>query len=362
MFSKVSIVILNWNGWKDTIECLESVFRIDYPNYRVIVVDNGSTNDSVERIKAWAEGEQGVEADPKNPLYYLSHPPVQKSIPYIEYDKKTAEAGGLPEKEKLLYEKLPIGILHPLILIQTGDNLGFAGGNNVGIKYALAKDDFDYVWILNNDTLVAKNALSEMFKMIESNKKIGVLGSKIMNYYRLNVIDVVGGGKFIPWLGIAIQIGNDEVDDGRWNKRDIDITYVKGASMLIRNKVIEDIGLIDESYFLYSEETDFCIRACRNKWKIAYCLSSIIWHKGERITGTENKENLPKFYKEYYIVRNNLILLKRFYKKYLPIGFLFLFAIKVLVIIFKKKRYITTSIKYVIKGYIDFLLGKDGKI
>lgn len=295
-------------------------------------------------------------------MYYLSHPPVQKPVPYIEYDRETAEAGGLPEKEKLLYEKLPNDIPHPMILIQTGDNLGFAGGNNVGIRYTMSKDDEGYIWILNNDTVIVKDALSEMIKMAEPNEKIGILGSKILNYYSLNIIDTIGGGKFIPWLGIAVQIGSGESDKGQWNKRNVDITYVKGASMLIRNEVIEDIGLIDESYFLYSEETDFCIRACRNKWKIAYCLSSIIWHRGERITGTENKENLPKFYKGYYIVRNNLMLLKKFYKKYLPIGFLFLFAIRASVIIFKKKRHITTFMKYTIKGYIDFLLGKTGKL
>jgi len=92
-FLKVAIIILNWNGWKDTIECLESVFRNLYLNYQVVVLDNGSTDDSVEKIKAWAEGKQEVEVDLNNPLYHLSHPPVPKPIPYIEYDRKTAEAG-----------------------------------------------------------------------------------------------------------------------------------------------------------------------------------------------------------------------------------------------------------------------------
>jgi glycosyltransferase involved in cell wall biosynthesis len=92
MNPKVYILILNWNGWKDTIECLESIFRNSYPNYQVVVIDNGSTNGSIEKIKAWAGGEQEVEVDPNNPLYNLSHPPVQKPIPSIEYDRKTAEA------------------------------------------------------------------------------------------------------------------------------------------------------------------------------------------------------------------------------------------------------------------------------
>jgi GT2 family glycosyltransferase len=88
---KVAIIILNWNDWKDTIECLESVFRNSYPNYQVVVIDNGSTNGSMEKIKTWADGKQEVlTPEPSHPLYYLSHSPVQKPIPYIEYDRKTA--------------------------------------------------------------------------------------------------------------------------------------------------------------------------------------------------------------------------------------------------------------------------------
>jgi len=100
MNPKVAIIILNWNGWKDTVECLESVFRIDYPNYQVVVVDNGSNDDSVEKIKDWADGRQEVlTPEPTHPLYHLSHAPVQKPIPFIEYDRKTAEVGDAEERE-----------------------------------------------------------------------------------------------------------------------------------------------------------------------------------------------------------------------------------------------------------------------
>jgi glycosyltransferase involved in cell wall biosynthesis len=103
---KVAIVILNWNGWKDTIECLESVFRNTYPNYQVIVVDNGSTDGSIEKIKAWADGKQEVlTPEPTHPLYHLSHPPVKKPIPYIYYTREEAEKGGdLKLEEKVTKE------------------------------------------------------------------------------------------------------------------------------------------------------------------------------------------------------------------------------------------------------------------
>ena len=92
---KVAIIILNWNGWKDTIECLESVFRNTYPNYQVIGVDNGSTNGSMEKIKVWADGKQEVlTPELTHPLYHLSHPSVKKPIPYIYYTREEAEKGG----------------------------------------------------------------------------------------------------------------------------------------------------------------------------------------------------------------------------------------------------------------------------
>ena len=102
---KIAIIILNWNGWKDTIECLESVFRIDYPNYQVIVVDNNSPNNSMEYIKAWAEGNLDVWTKPDNPLRHLSNPPVPKPVPYVFYNKEEAEKGGNKELESHYDEK-----------------------------------------------------------------------------------------------------------------------------------------------------------------------------------------------------------------------------------------------------------------
>ncbi len=361
-YPKVCIVILNYNGWQDTIECLESVFRNLYPNYQVTVVDNGSTNGSMGYIKKWAEGKQKVlTPEPTHPLYSLSHPPVKKPIPYIEYDRKTAETGGILDKEKLLYHDLPDNIPHPLILIQTGANLGFAGGNNIGIRYALSKDDCEYVWLLNNDVIVDKPSLIELIRLAETSKEIGIVGSKIMEYYHPHIIDAIGGGSFIPWMGIAKEIGSGELDKGQWGEKVNNITYVKGASMLVRKGVIQDIGLMDESYFLYSEETDWCIRASRNSWDLRLSLRSLMWHKEKKLARVDGKENLSEFHKEYYITRNNLIILKKFYKQYLIIGFLFSFIIKFLVMIIKKRGNITLM-KYIVKGYVDFFRGRNGRI
>lgn len=129
---KVAIIILNYNAWADTIECLESVLRNDYPNYQVIVVDNNSLNNSMEYIKAWAGGKLDVWVKPDYPLRYLSFPPVKKPIPYVFSSREEAEKGGNLDIENSLENKIPEGITtkYPLILIQTGDNLGFAGLNS----------------------------------------------------------------------------------------------------------------------------------------------------------------------------------------------------------------------------------------
>ena len=276
--SKVSIVILNWNGWKDTIECLECIFRIKYPNYQVIVVDNGSDNDSFERIKAWAEGRQEVlTPEPTHPLYPLSHPPVQKPIPYIEYDRNTAEAGGLPEREKLLSDKLPKSIPHPMILIETGENLGFAGGNNVGIKYVMKKGGCDYILLLNNDTVVEDDFLEPLLESANENPKVGVVGGKINYFSNPNRI-WFAGGKFSLCKAKAYHIGVNKLDDGKY-RGERRTTFVTGCLMLINIKVLQTIGLIDENYFLYFEDLDFCYRAIKFGWQLKVNLSSKIFHK-----------------------------------------------------------------------------------
>ncbi len=141
---KVYIIILNYNGWADTIECLESVLRNDYPNYQVIVVDNNSPNNSMEYIKAWAEGNLDVWVNPSNPLRKLSFPPVPKPIPYVFYTREEAEKGGNFEFEEKIKGEIPNGITtkYPLIFIQTGYNGGFSYGNNVAMTQTGEKSDF----------------------------------------------------------------------------------------------------------------------------------------------------------------------------------------------------------------------------
>lgn len=185
MKPKVAIIILNWNGWKDTIECLESLYQITYPNYDVIVVDNGSEDDSVERIKEYAESEIKIESK------FFEYAPSNKPIKYIEYTREEAEAGGGKE-DKIV----DLSSIRKMILIKNKQNLGFAGGCNVGIQYAL-QNGADYVLPLNNDTIIKEDFLDGFIGQASKYPDAGAIGPKIYFYDEPDKIWFAGG--YIDW-------------------------------------------------------------------------------------------------------------------------------------------------------------------
>ena len=363
-YPKVAILILNWNGWKDTIECLESVFRITYPNYQVIVIDNGSTDGSIERIKAWAEGKQEVlTPEPSHPLYYFSHPPVKKPIPYIEYNRKEAEGGGNPELEKSLMinwlnskahlqnnhtnSSINPTTQYPLISIQTGANLGFAGGNNVGIRYAL-KRGFDYVLLLNNDTVVDKNFIEPLVKVFQTETKVAAVGSKVYYYDRPNVINFAGG-KINLWKGTAPHIGINQIDDGQFNQiKKVD--YVIGCALMASREAFEKIGLLDEKYFIYTEEVDWCFNACKLGYKVLFVPQSKIWHKISASAGILSDFSI------YHFTKNKIYFLKKNGKFYHWFVFILYFTLINLFRMWKAKRISTfrSIINGIIHGFLSF--------
>jgi len=309
--SKISIIILNYNGWQDTIECLESVLRNDYPNYQVIVVDNASQDNSMEYIKAWAEGRQEVlTPEPTHPLYHLSHPPVKKPIPYIYYTKKEAEKGGDFELEKKITKKwqkqresndkelIPTSP-YPLIFIQVGENLGFAGGNNVGIKYGIAKGDSNYFELLNNDTVVKPDFLDELVKVALQNEKIAIVGSIIVDYYTKKI--VFTNSKIDRKLKAEVKTDYLNSEKDYWETE-----RVCGASMMIKTEYILKHSLfLDEDLFMYCDEMDLCIRAKRQGLKIAIAGKSKVYHK-ENIS-----EKLLNPSTIYYVIRNRILLARK---------------------------------------------------
>ncbi len=325
-FPKVYIIILNYNGWADTIECLESVLRNDYPNYQVIVVDNNSPNNSMEYIKAWAEGKLDVWVKPYHPLRRLSFPPVNKPIPYVYYTREEAEVGGNSELEKQLVEEIPKNVTtkYPLIFIQTEKNLGFAGGNNVGIRYALAKDDFMYICLLNNDTVIEWNFLSNLIETMKVCPKAGIVGGKILYYDKPNKI-WYAGGKLDLWRGGGYHLRFNQTDNEE--NSIIQVSFVTGCLMLIDKKFFESVGLFPEEYFLYLEDTDFCYSALQCGFKLYVNLNAKIYHKVS-VTTAANKKGEVSPLQIYYFTRNRLyFMLKRQKKLFNKIVFLSFFII-----------------------------------
>lgn len=241
----VAIIVLNWNGGDDTLACLASLAQIDYPAVTIIVVDNGSRDESVAAIRAY-------------------HPTVH--------------------------------------LIETGANLGYAGGNNVGLRYALDQG-YDYMLLLNNDTEVAPDFLSKLVAACEQSPNVGAAGPKIYLYDHPTTIWSAGG--VIDWRngGRTAMRGLNQLDDGQFEHM-MDVDFAPGCAILIRRQVLLDSGLLEERFGMYYEETEWCVRMARAGWRIVYVPQSHIWHK----VRVDLQEWSPRI--TYYMVRNRLLFLR----------------------------------------------------
>lgn len=306
MTDKAYIVVLNWNGWRDTIECLESIFRSNYASYAVIVCDNDSIDNSLENIKAWADGQLVLpDGDSQIRQDYCS-PALEKPISYTCYSRQEAEAGG---------RKVDV----PLILIQTGANLGFAGGNNVGIRYAQARNDYAFLWLLNNDTVVHPDALAQLVHRMETTPTAGMCGSTVAYYHDPTRLQAQGGARYLRWLGMGRHIGEGKPVENKKSQEQVErqLDYVLGASILVSKSFLQEVGLMNEEYFLYFEELDWALRA-RGKYSLAYAPQSIVFHKEGGSIGTDYSGVNRSLQSDYYLFKNRLTITRKFFPWLLP--------------------------------------------
>lgn len=255
---KVAIIIVNYNGEKDTIECLDSVEDLVSAEYSLstIVVDNGS-KDKFEVV-----------------------------------EKK--------------YDKINLTVL------RSEDNLGFSGGNNLGINFAL-ENQAEYILFLNNDTFVDKNLIKELLAVVESDKSIGIAAPKIYfapgyEYHKSRYEKKESGrviwyaGGIMDWKNVfGKHKGVDEVDNGQFDKVS-ETDFASGCCFLIKKEVIEKIGMFDEKYFLYYEENDLCQKIISAGFKIVYAPKAVLWHKNAQSSGGSGSA-----LQDYYITRNRLL-------------------------------------------------------
>ncbi|MCL4455653.1 MAG: glycosyltransferase family 2 protein [Deinococcus sp.] len=210
----VAIILLNWNGWRDTLACLASLEKLDYPNYQIVVVDNGSTDESVARIRG--------------------------SFPHA-------------------------------YLLKAQKNLGFSGGSNIGIHYAL-EHGADYIWLLNNDTVVEANTLRALVATAEANPRIGAVGSVLHYMNQPKRVQAWGGG----WVKMLLGVTGLHQTLVPVEKLD----YISGASVLVRSKALEEVGVLDDRFFLYWEDTDLSFRLRKAGWLLQVADEARVFHKG----------------------------------------------------------------------------------
>lgn len=253
----VVVVLLNWRRAHDTMACLDSVAALMGPKPAVIVCDNDSKDGSVAILKAYAE-------------------------------------------------KSPLNIR----ILETGDNLGFAGGMNVGLRVALADPDMRFVWILNNDTQVHPAALNALLEKTALKPEIGICGSTLLYLDEPQKIQAVGGF-YNPWLGTTRHcLGQETYSVKRCRAFDeTTLDYIVGAAMFVPRTVLETVGLMDERYFLYYEEIDW---VCQMRYKrpdlhLAYASDSIVYHAEGASTGSNDKNGKRYAYaSDFYMLTSRL--------------------------------------------------------
>lgn len=202
---RVSIIILNWNGWRDTIECLESLYQITYQNYDAIIVDNGSEDESLEMIREYCQGKIKVESK------FFEYSRENKPIRIVEYTREEAESGGGREKE---IEGLPSN--RKLVIIKNEKNYGFAEGNNIGIRYAMKVLNPDYILLLNNNVIVERNFMENLVKIAESDEKIRLVQSKLLLHEDLRINST---GVLRDLFGSSQLRGVFENDNGQYDEQ-----------------------------------------------------------------------------------------------------------------------------------------------
>jgi len=249
MHHKITSIVLTWNNYKDTKECIVSLLRSSLPFTSIIVVDNGSQDDSFERLKR----------DFKNfpSIYFISNP----------------------------------------------TNYGFAKGMNVGIQRALSQET-DYIFLINNDTIIDIDCIKRLHAVMVNEQLVGITGPRIFYYTEPQRVWHGGGYYSQLKMGVVVPEKNKLGEKCDGNTRQV--TFLTGCAMLIKQEVFQKVGLLDEDYFLYEEDVDFCLRAVRAGFKLLYVPSAKVWHKIETIP----KDRTSPFIL-YHMARSRIIFLRK---------------------------------------------------
>jgi GT2 family glycosyltransferase len=319
---KVSIITINWKNYSDTIECVESLMRQDYAEFKIFILDNGSNDNSVRCIELW--GEEKVGRD------FISVPAVGVERPL--FDQK-------------------------VVLLKSPENLGFAGGNNLACQFAL-KTGADYIWFINNDTVHDSGALSAMVEAAQKAYRAGMICSKVCYFNKPDIVESLGVTMKAPF-GIFKHIGQG-MRDCNIDSAPIEIQHVYGCSFLVNCESIKEAGFMDERYFILREENDWGKRVQQKGWKLYCAPGSKVWHK---VSATIGKRSDTFF---YYVTRNTLLFMKDYYPLFLVPTVLSLLPLVVGLIlidtILSERKAVYKRLRMAVLGYLHFFKGKFGKV
>lgn len=259
---KVSIILLNYNGYQDTIECFESLEKISYTNYNIIIVDNDSPDKSIDKINAYMH---------------------KRNLDYEYYENIEFTQNSIPDKF--------------ITLIQSGSNRGYGHGNNIGIKYSL-DTNADYVLILNNDTIVTESFLEPMVNACLNNKKVGIASGQILYLDKPNIF-WFNGGSYNKYTGQVIHYSFREEN---LNQKPLKAnTFLSGCMWLIPRDLFSKVGYLNEDYFMYVEDLEFSQRVIKSGFELKVVENAYIYHK---VGASSNGEVSP--FSIYWMTKNYL--------------------------------------------------------
>lgn len=285
---RVCIVLLNWNGWRDTIECLESLYRLEYREFFLVVIDNGSTDDSVERITAWAQRAHGLApSEAAIALTVLPHDGASSTPPPFPPAgrSETGTAGYLPGA---------------MVFVLSAENLGFAAGCNLGMRLGL-EIGCDYVWLLNNDTVVASDALGKLAGFLVAHSSFAGVTGQIRLYKQPGIIWNCGGSllplglRRYDFCGVpastAPQTGHAR------------ISFMSGCAAMLRAASIQRMGFLSERFFHGEEDFELCQRLKRERMMLACRYDALIYHKVGASVAAAARHNVLATAHIYYLNR-----------------------------------------------------------
>jgi GT2 family glycosyltransferase len=317
---KIHVIILNYNCWKDTIECINSLLESTYSNFQIFLIDNNSNDNSQAEILNYLEILKKGNSFQSN---YFFLPNINK------FDSNILK---VTDRDETKFD-------YPIIFLQSSKNIGFAGANNLIINELI--NEVGYIWLLNPDMIICKNTLENLVFFTFKKNLHSIVGSITKSYYNRDIIETYGGGKIKPYFATVKPCKN-----GLYKELD----YVGGNSLFTNIENYKQYGLLPVGYFLYWEETDWCYEAKKKGAFLEVCEDAVAYDKGATSIGRG-------YLSDYYYTRNGLIFVENHYTNFHLFTATVFCMIRIILRILRGQKSRAVGVFY---GTLDFYKGKKG--